>query len=215
MVGDASIGQYLHPVPEQVNPAELRGRPPSTTRDAVSATALALFARNGFEETTMDDIAEGVGVSRRTVFRYFTSKNDIVWGDFATVRARLRAHLAESPADEPLGDAIRRAVVASNRYEAEELPELRARMALITSVPALQGHSMVRYEEWRGDLAEFVALRLGGRADDLVAQVVAQTTMATAMTAFVDWVRNPEADLEQRLDEALRVLMAGIGRLGA
>jgi mycofactocin system transcriptional regulator len=200
-------------VPEQVNPAEARGRPPSTTREAVGRAALELFDRNGFEETTMDDIAEAVGVSRRTVFRYFTSKNDIVWGDFATVRARLRAHLAESTPDDSLGDAIRHAVVASNRYEPEQLPELRARMALITSVPALQAHSMIRYEEWRGDLAEFVAARLGRTRSDLVPQVVAQTTMATAMTAFVDWVRHPETDLEQRLDEALRLLMAGIGDL--
>lgn len=161
----------------------------------------------------MDDIARAVGVSRRTVFRYFTSKNDIVWGDFATVRARLRAHLAESPPGESLGDAIRRAVVASNRYEPDQLPELRARMALITSVPALQGHSMIRYAEWRGDLAEFVGAWLGRAPDDLVAQVVAQATMAAAMTAFVDWVRHPEAELEQRLDAALGVLMAGIGAL--
>jgi mycofactocin system transcriptional regulator len=179
----------------------------------VSRAALDLFARNGFDETTMDDVAQAIGVSRRTVFRYFATKNDIVWGDFATVRARLRAHLSESTPDETLGQAIRRAVKASNHYEPEQLPELRARMALITSVPALQGHSMIRYEEWRSDLAEFVAARLGCRPGDLVAQVVAQTTMAAAMTAFVDWVRDPEADLQQRLDEAMRLLMAGIGDL--
>jgi mycofactocin system transcriptional regulator len=212
--GDTSAGQYLHSVPEQVNPPEARGRPPSTTRDAVSRAALALFAENGFEETTMDDIAQAVGVSRRTVFRYYSSKNDIVWGDFAAVRARLRAHLQESAPDEPLGDAIRRAVVASNRYPADQLPELRARMALITSVPSLQGHSMIRYEEWRSDLARFVAARLNLQPGELVPQVVAQATMATAMTAFVNWVRDPDADLEQRLDEALAVLMAGIDDLG-
>lgn len=161
----------------------------------------------------MDDIAAAVGVSRRTVFRYFTSKNDIVWGDFGTVRARLRAALAEGPPGEPLGESIRRAVVASNRYDPDQLPELRARMALITSVPALQGHSMIRYEEWRRDLAEFVGSRLGLPPGELVAQVVAQATMATAMTAFVDWVAHPESDLEQKLDTALGVLMDGIGGL--
>lgn len=201
-------------MPEIVNTKEARGRPPSTTKDAVSAAALELFVRKGYDETTMDDVADAVGVSRRTVFRYFASKNDIVWGDFSTVRARLRLHLAEASPDTPLGEAIAHAVVASNRYGAAELPELRARMRLITSVPALQGHAMVRYEEWRNDLASFVAGRLGGTRDDLVPQLVAQTTMATAMSAFVHWVRHPEADLEESLTVALDLLVAGIGEVG-
>ncbi len=187
-----------------------RGRPPSTTRDAISRTALALFAEHGFERTTMDDIADAIGISRRTVFRYFPSKNDIVWGDFATVRARLRHELAEAADETSLPDAIREAVVQSNSYPPEQLPELRARMALITSVPELQGHSMIRYEEWRNDLAAFVAERLGMRTEDLVPQVVGQATMATAMTAFVHWVRHPDVDLEETLDMAMRQLMGGL-----
>jgi mycofactocin system transcriptional regulator len=171
--------------------------------------ALELFHAKGFEETTMDDIADAVGVSRRTVFRYYPSKNDIVWGDFSAVRKRLRDEFDASPSEEVLGESLRRAVVASNRYGAEDLPELRMRMALITSVPALQGHSMVRYEEWRHDVAEFVAGRLGGRAEDLAPRVIAQATMATAMAAFVHWVNDESADLEESLDRALRVLLSG------
>jgi mycofactocin system transcriptional regulator len=199
-------------VPQQVNVQDGRGRPRSTTADEIAGVALALFARRGFDATTMDDVARAVGVSRRTLFRYFPSKNDIVWGDFATVRARLRGHLDSSAADAPLGDAIRSAVVASNRYPSEQLSELRTRMALITSVPALQGHSMIRYEEWRTDVARFVAGRLGRDVDDLVCQLVAQTTMAAAMAAFVHWVRHPEVDLEASLDAALSLLLVrGLG----
>ncbi|MGO9891485.1 MAG: TetR family transcriptional regulator, partial [Solirubrobacteraceae bacterium] len=57
------------------------GRPPGTSRRAVTRTALELFGDRGFEETTVDDIADALGVSRRTLFRYFASKNDMVWGD--------------------------------------------------------------------------------------------------------------------------------------
>jgi len=94
----------------------------------VARTALELFARQGFEETTMDDIAVALGVGRRTLFRYFRSKNDMVWGDFDRVLRRLRAHLEAAPAQAPLMDALAEAVVASNRYDDAQLPELRIRI---------------------------------------------------------------------------------------
>ena len=93
------------------------GRPPGTSRRAVTHAALELFAERGFEETTVDDIADALGVSRRTLFRYFASKNDMVWGEFDWVLARLRRCLEATDADEPLHDALRSAVVESNRYE--------------------------------------------------------------------------------------------------
>ena len=108
-----------------------------------------MFAERGFEETTVDDVADALGVSRRTLFRYFASKNDMAWGDFDWVLGRLRRCLDETTAEEPLHEALRRAVVESNRYEEEQLPELRIRMRLITGVPALQAHSTLRYTEWR------------------------------------------------------------------
>jgi mycofactocin system transcriptional regulator len=201
-------------VRDPVKPAgTARGRPRTTTHDAVAKVALDLFRRNGFEETTMDDIAAACGVARRTLFRYFPSKNDIVWGDFATVRRRLTAELAAADPDEPLSETLVRAIVESNRYPAEELPTLRARMALITSVPALQGHSMIRYEEWRDDVAAFVATRLGARPHDLLPQLVGQIALAAAMSAFVHWVRNEDAVLEDVLEQALRVATAGVDRL--
>ncbi|MGH2893561.1 MAG: TetR family transcriptional regulator, partial [Solirubrobacteraceae bacterium] len=75
-------------------PPPVRGRPPRTSHDQLAGTALTLFVRDGFEETTLDDIATAVGVGRRTLFRYFSSKNDLVWGNFDGVLERLRAELA-------------------------------------------------------------------------------------------------------------------------
>src|SRR5215208_2977879 len=70
------------------------GRPRTTSRDEVQRVALALFAERGFEETTLDDVAAAVGVSRRTLFRYYPSKNDIVWGEFGEQLKGLRSGLA-------------------------------------------------------------------------------------------------------------------------
>ena len=195
--------------------AQRPGRPPGTSCRAVSRTALEMFAERGFEETTVDDIAEALGVSRRTLFRYFASKNDMVWGDFDWVLGRLRRCLDATAEDVPLHDALRRAAVESNRYEDDQLPELRIRMRLITGVPALQAHSALRHAEWREVIAEWVANRLGCGPGDLIPQTVAHAALGTSMAAFLVWVDDPSSDLVANLEQAYRLLGEGLGDLGS
>jgi mycofactocin system transcriptional regulator len=176
-----------------------RGRPPLTTREEAASTALALFVRNGFENTTVSDVAAALRVGRRTLFRYFRSKNDMVWGDFDSVLDRLRAALRAAPATEPMMKALARAVIESNHYQGASLEDLRLRMTLITTVPALQAHSMLRYAEWRGVVSEFVAARLGQAPDDHVPLLIGHMALATSMAAFTRWVEHPDEDLEEHL----------------
>ena len=197
-------------VPAEVAPAEVaRGRRPSTTRAQIARVALELFERNGFDETTVEDIAAAVGISRRTLFRYFESKRDIVWGEFAVELVRLRQHLQEAPADEPLMDVLRRAVVSTNRFGAGELDELRIRVNLISTVPTLVAHSALRYAEWRLVVAEFAAERLGQEPDDLGPQTVAHAALGAAMAAFSRWAHHDVEDLTAEVDRALRLLATG------
>src|ERR1035437_3694132 len=144
-----------------------RGRRPSTTREHIARKALDLFDRRGFDATTVDEIASAVGISRRTFFRYYDSKRDVVWGEFDAEMVRLRDQLMGAPRDEPMMDVLRRAVVATNRFGAGELNELRIRMGLISTVPALVAHSAVRYAEWCDVVADFVARRVGGSPEGL------------------------------------------------
>ena len=185
------------------------GRPEKTTHREVERVALDLFTSRGFEATTVGDIAEALGVRRRTVFRYFASKNDIVWGDFDWVIRRLRNLLADAPTDEPLVTALARAVVSSNVYDPADLDGLRTRMQLITTVPALQAHSMLRYEAWRRVVAEFAADRLQLRPDDLPPQAIAHVALGTSLAAFGSWVSDPESDLIDLLDRAYAWLVTG------
>jgi mycofactocin system transcriptional regulator len=189
-----------------------RGRRPSTTRAQIARVALDLFERNGFDETTVEDIAAAVGISRRTLFRYYESKRDIVWGEFAVELVRLRQHLRDAPADEPIMDVLRRAVVSTNRFGAGELDELRIRVSLISSVPALVAHSAVRYAEWRQVVAEFAAERLGEAPDDLGPQTLAHAALGAAMAAFARWSRHDAEDLTAEVDRALRLLATGFHR---
>jgi mycofactocin system transcriptional regulator len=186
-----------------------RGRPPATTPQHVGQRALELFILRGFDATTMDDIAEASGIGRRTLFRYFPSKNDMVWGDFDWVLDRLREAFATRTGDEPFMDALREAVIESNRYPPEALPELRMRLTLITTVPALQAHSMLRYAAWRAVVEEFAAARLDREPGDLLVEGVGHAALAASTAAFTHWVRHPEQGLEQLLDRAYRQLAAG------
>jgi len=175
----------------------------------VARVALDLFATRGFAETTLEDIARELGVSRRTIFRYYPSKNDIVWADFDQHLDGLRARFAASDADEPLMAVLRRAVVAFNDYGDAELPALRIRMGLITSVPALVGHSLVRHRDWSDVVAEFVARRLGADVRDHLPQVIANASLGAAMATYLHWISHDDVDLLTELDRAFALLAVG------
>ncbi|HEV3367514.1 MAG TPA: mycofactocin system transcriptional regulator [Acidimicrobiales bacterium] len=190
-------------------PAVARGRRPATSRENVARAALDLFNRQGYDETTVDEIAAAVGVSRRTFFRYYDSKREVVWGEFDAELVRLEEKLASASTDEPMMDVLRRAVVATNRFGAGELDELRIRMGLISSVPTLVAHSAVRYAEWCDVVAGFVAGRIGGAPDDLGPQTVARAALGAAMAAFTCWARYDTDDLTGEVDRAFRLLATG------
>ncbi len=205
------------PTSGEARPAEVaRGRRPSTTRQEVARAALELFNRDGYDETTVDQIAAAVGVSRRTFFRYFDSKRDVVWGEFDAELVRLRDQLQRAPTDEPMMDVLRRAVVATNRFSAPELEELRIRISLISTVPTLVAHSAVRNGEWCDVVAHFVAGRIGASAHDLGPQTVARAALGAAVAGFNHWVADGTEDLSSEVDRAFRLLATGFeeGRMG-
>ncbi len=186
-----------------------RGRPPGTSARELEVVALRLFTEHGFEDTTVERIAAEAGVSRRTFFRYFDSKADVLWQAFDGEVQRLREAFAAVPAGLPLMDAIRHVVVGANRYRAEDVPELRTRMNLITSVPALQASAAHHYDAWERAVSEFAAVRLGRPADSLFPLAIGRATLAVCQSAYDRWVDRADADLTVYLDQALRGLAAG------
>ena len=186
-----------------------RGRPPGTSARELELISLRLFTEAGFEETTVEQIAAAAGVSRRTFFRYFDSKADVLWHAFdGEVRALRAAFAAVSP-DVPLMAAIRQVVIGVNRYRAEDVPELRIRMNLIGSVPALQASAAHHYDDWEQAVSEFAAVRLGQAAEDLYPLAIGRATLAVCRSAYDRWADRADADLTIYLDQALRALAAG------
>jgi TetR/AcrR family transcriptional regulator, regulator of mycofactocin system len=186
-----------------------RGRPPGTSARELELISLRLFTEQGFEDTTVERIAAAAGVSKRTFFRYFDSKADVLWHAFDGEVRSLRAAFAAVPAEVPLMVAIRQVVVGVNSYRAEDVAELRTRMNLIGSVPALQASAAHHYDAWERAVSEFAAARLSRPADSLYPLSIGRATLAVCRSAYDRWVDRADADLTVYLDEALRALAAG------
>jgi TetR/AcrR family transcriptional regulator, regulator of mycofactocin system len=190
------------------------GRPEATSHAAIEQAAFRLFADRGFDGTTMEAIAQQVGVGRRTLFRYYASKNDIPWGQFDRTLDGFRRTLDEMPLDLPLHVAVHRAVVAFNDFPEGASPPHRERMRLILQTPALQAHSVLRYAEWRAVIAEFVARRLSLQEKDLLPRMVGQVSLALALAAYDQWLSNPNSSLTELLESAMEELVGWL-RTGA
>lgn len=190
------------------------GRPRVTSRAALERLAFDLFARQGFEATTVDDIAAEAGIGRRTFFRYFTSKNDLVWGDFEDQLETLRKLLRETDPCVPLVEAVRRAVVEFNRFDVSEVPWHRQRMELILRVPTLQADSTLRYASWRDVVRDFVAERMGVPPSAMVPRLAGYAFLSASIAAYEHWLSSEEdVDLSDLLDEAIRRVGAGLGEV--
>jgi mycofactocin system transcriptional regulator len=186
-------------------PAARVGRPRSTTPAALSHVALQLFIERGFDATTAEDVAAAAGVGRRTLFRYFPSKNDLPWGDFDAQLDRMRRYFATLPPELPLFESLRRAVIDFNTFPTAEVPFHRERMRLLLEVPSLVAHSTLRYASWREVVADFVAEREGERPDGLRAQATAWACLGLCLSAYEQWLRTDDGDLTDLLDRAFRL----------
>ncbi|WP_405569432.1 TetR family transcriptional regulator [Streptomyces sp. NBC_01167] len=148
-------------------PTGLRARKKQLTRDALVRAALELFTTKGYEQTTVDEIADTVDVSQRTFFRYFTSKEEVAFAVQEVVEAHFIEAVRERPAQEGPFEAMRNAVLDGwNRIGeaiAEIVPvELHMRSYLmIESTPALLAVHLRRSADLEETIAQLIAEREG------------------------------------------------------
>lgn len=182
------------------------GRPSATNHATIERAAFQLFAKQGFDDTTMEQIAQAVGAGKRTLFRYFPSKNDIPWGQFdASLRLFQRQFDAVPPAT-PLADAVHGCVVAFNTFDHAILDQHRFRMRLILETPTLQAHSVIKYEAWRQVVAQYVAGRLSLATDDRLPRLIGHVSLAVSVAAYEQWLSSPGSSLTEIFDLELASL---------
>jgi mycofactocin system transcriptional regulator len=183
-----------------------RGRPRITTGADIERVAFGLFAERGFAGTTLHDIAAALGVGRRTVLRYYASKNDIPWGEFSETLQGFEDLLDRIPLDLPLHEAVHRGVVAFNTFPEAATDSHRERMRLILTTPELQAHSVQQYAAWRSVIARYVAQRTGRPEGDLLPQLVGPVSLALALSAYDTWLDAEDRPLLDCIDAAMREL---------
>ncbi|ARJ06065.1 hypothetical protein B5808_13175 [Cnuibacter physcomitrellae] len=195
------------------------------TRRAIEVAALELAAERGFDDVTVDDISARAGVSARTFFNYFATKEASVGGDtpFVLTEASVERYV-EHPQADPLADLVE--LIASSMAGVEDAdPELyRLRRSLVAQTPAVLSVKFAQMRELEAQVIDAVARRLasdaraaagsdGGEAadDDVVprARTIAMVAMALLRSSSIAWAEHPDqAPAAQLLRESLRLLRA-------
>ena len=178
-----------------------RQRKKTATRDRIRASALRLFGEQGYDATTVEQIAAAAGVSHMTFFRYFPTKEDVVLSDgYDPVIA---AMVAQTPATWPLTQRIRAVLVQGLRqvYDTDR-DALLAQNTLIVSTPVL------RERLWASQMAtQQLILQALGPRPSFQARVIVAACLAAASTAILSWVENDGTpELPDLIDQAFETL---------
>src|ERR1700743_933870 len=132
-------------------------------RDRLARAAFDLFNEHGYEQTTIDDIAERAGLGRATFFRHYRSKEDVIFPDHDLLLDRVRDRLRSPGHDPPLAaacDAVR--LVLLHYLDEGELA--RRRYVLTSTVPALRDREIVSVARYQRMFREYIAERVAGGA---------------------------------------------------
>jgi len=186
------------------------GRRRSTTPDHIADIALDLFSTYGFSQVSVDEVALASGIARRTLFRYYSTKNAIPWGDFDAHLREFTAVLDDADPAAPIGTALRTALLDFNTIDDAIADRHRQRMQVILQTAELQAYSMTMYAGWRAVVADFVARRTGARAQDLVPQTIAWLMLGVALSAYEFWLSHEDVSLQDALGQSFDAVAAGL-----
>jgi len=186
------------------------GRRRSTTPGRIADIAVDLFDTYGFSEVSVEDVALASGIARRTLFRYYSSKNAIPWGDFDAYLEHFAALLDATDPSAPIGPTLRAALLDFNTFDEPGTAHHRQRMRVILRSAELQAYSMTMYAGWRAVVADFVARRTGGGPQDLMPQTVAWLMLGVALSAHEYWLAHESVSLRQALGDAFDAVADGL-----
>jgi AcrR family transcriptional regulator len=181
----------------------------TTTRDRLVRAAFELFGRQGFEQTTVDEIAVRAGVGRTTFFRHFTAKEAVVLPDHEAVLALVAARLAAGRR-ETAGVAVQEAASIVLQHYLDEGDLARERYRLSRSVPAVRDAEIAGQRRYQRLFRDHLRAWLDGESADLRAEVLANAVVTAHNHVLRRWLRaettTPERDLGDALQAVVRRL---------
>jgi AcrR family transcriptional regulator len=181
-------------------------------RAEISNAAMALFMEHGFEETTVEQVAAAVGMSGRSVFRYFATKEDIVVGAIEQVGHDLAAELRSRPSGEPAWEALRRAFDEPLRALENDGGIALARSTLLATTPSLRAAQQQKHAQWNDLLAPALTGRLTGpeTSREYRAHAMVAAALACLDTAVDQWTKSEgRQSLDELLDTAIAAVTGG------
>jgi AcrR family transcriptional regulator len=200
-------------------PRGLRERKKDKLREALFASAIRLFEEQGYAATSIDDIANAVDVSRKTFFRYFASKEDVIVRDEALKVALVNQALRERAPGETVPQAVGRSLDRLADYYASEPDVVRALYRLGNAEPVLARRLLQHHATWQQAVARSVAESLGTvAATDIRAHLIAAAALAAARLGLSAWVAqgcagSPGAEVARQYETArpaLESLLVGL-----
>jgi AcrR family transcriptional regulator len=197
-------------MPETITPIArtLRARKKQKTRESIQREAMRLFGKQGYDQTTVEQIAAAADISPSTFFNYFPTKEDVVLYDaYDPVLASL---LLERPADEPLSISFRRVLEAMGGIFERDREIILARGRLWFAVPALRARIWEEMEKAQVFMSGLIAQRSGRVADDFETRVTVAVMVTAAMEAMGEWLRRDgKGSFVTLVNEALDLVEAG------
>lgn len=184
----------------------ISGRKQDLVRDAVWSAAIDLFERYGFENTTVEEIAAAAGVSRRSFFRYFSSKDDLMAQAIVSYGTYLADAIAACPAAASDLDIVRQTVLAVATAAAAQ-PRTRAVMQIVSVSPAARQAQLSRRAELEQSVAAAFSERLRkGPNRSLTARLLAGITLSILDVVFHTWFGQPKRDIRVTAEQTFTVL---------
>ncbi|MEE3752720.1 TetR/AcrR family transcriptional regulator [Mycobacterium intracellulare] len=185
-----------------------------STHEALRRAALKSFARKGFANVTVTELAREAGVTERTFFRHFPTKEAVLFQDYETQLEWLAEALAQRPPSESLFDAVL-ASVSAFPHDLEVVRQAATARAELISADRIAGHLRVVQSSFAGVLTDFVRKRNPDLADiDLAAEVAGSALAAALVAAVENWGRKGCAgDLGEDVAASLDLVRSGLARL--
>lgn len=189
----------------------LRERNKARARAEIADAALRLFMDRGFDGVTVEEIVSAAGVSRRTFFRYFESKEDALLAEYPELNARLGDALAIT-GDLNAVDAIRAGLHTMADWYIEQSDAVLARSKVIREKSMNVGaRNLELLSQWERNVAEAIADRLGADAGDLVPRAAAAMIVGAFRAALTEWVKSQcRQDLHALIDQSLDLIEHGL-----
>src|ERR1700739_1475672 len=211
LTNSRAVGYHRSTMTAPTNRHELRRR---STHDALREAALKSFARKGFANVTVTELAREAGVTERTFFRHFPTKEAVLFQDYETQLAWLAEALAQRPASESLFDAVL-ASVAAFPHDLEVVRQAATARTELISADRIASHLRVVQSSFARVLTDFVRKRNPDVPDiDLAAEVTGSALASALVVAVENWGRKRCAgDLGELVAASLGLLRSGLAPL--